>query len=349
MIRVIAVVPLLAIGCNARHVAAIAGETEGASDGGSGPGEVADKTSDVGRSTAGTSTSDSVATEDTSVTPCTPPSPLDDCDASADALRAPEILCYDNVAAVHFESLDPDAWRRARELGNANWVSTESSAILVLSTGVLPSAGSVGEINLEPGAGELSPTDNENPNSVALPAGVDAESLGAAFGGQADDLLWFTFDATVPSGVHGYAIRVGFLSAAYPEELDTDISDLFVWWHESKAYVGNLATWQGRPATVAGLGDRMHEFAGDHPMLLRTGIDGTTGERCELEGENVDCPIGATTGWMNLRGPADPGETIHVIAALVDQGSLDRDTLVTLDGFAWICDGCTPGETCGLQ
>ena len=348
MTRVAAVVPLLALGCNASYVAAVAEETEGASGGGSSASSGNVTSSNDPTTLDGTAAS-SGDTEDTTAEPCDPPSPLEDCDASADALRAPEILCYDDVAAVNFESLDPNAWRRARELGNANWVSTESEAILVLSTGTLPAPGMVGEINVEPGAGELSPTDNENPNGVALPEDVDGELLGPAFGGQADDLLWFTFDATVPPGVRGYTMRVGFLSAAYPEDLGADVSDLFVWWHESEAFVGNLATWQGRPANVAGLGDRMHAFAGEHPMLLRTGIDGTTGELCEIEGETVNCPIGATTGWMNLRGPAEPGETIHIVAALLDQGSLERDTLVTLDGFEWVCDGCTPGDTCGLQ
>lgn len=349
MTRAAAVVPLLALGCNASYVAAIAEETEGATGGGSVMSASTDVTSGEDSTTVDPSEPDSVGTADTTVEPCDPPNPLEDCDASADALRAPEILCYDDVAAVNFESLDPDAWRRARELGNANWVSMESEAILVLSTGALPDTGKVGEVNVEPGAGEFSPTDNENPDGVALPDSVDAELLGPAFGGQADDLLWFTFDATVPPGVRGYTIRVGFLSAAYPEDLDVDVGDLFVWWHESEAFIGNLATWQGRPATVSGLGDRMHEFAGDHPMLLRTGMDGTTGELCEVEGENVNCPVGATTGWMELRGPAEAGETIHIVAALLDQGALDRDTLVTLDGFEWICGGCTPGETCGLQ
>lgn len=350
MNRAAAVVPLLALGCNASYVAAIADETEGASGSGS---EASVSGSSQGASSGGPETSASTGHDTAGSTdqPCMPPSPLNDCDASADALRAPEILCYDDIAAVNFESLDPDAWRRARELGNANWVSTESEAILVLSTGTLPTPGKVGEVNVEPGAGESTPTDNENPDGVGLPDSIDpgADTLATAFGGQADDLLWFTFDATVPPGVRGYTLRVGFLSAAYPEDLDADVSDLFVWWHESDAFVGNLATWQGRPATVSGLGARMHEFAGDHPLLLRTGMDGTTGELCDIEGESVNCPIGASTGWMTLRGPAEPGETIHIVAALLDQGALDRDTLVTLDGFRWVCDSCSVGETCGLQ
>ncbi|MCR9163841.1 MAG: hypothetical protein ACE37F_01135 [Nannocystaceae bacterium] len=349
MMRAAALVLLLALGCNATHIAAIAEESQGGSGGGSVTGEPFEPSTSSEGSTSVDTTATSTEPDETTAEPCVVPSPLENCDAAADALRAPEILCYDDVAAVDFASTDSDAWRRARELGNAHWVSTESEAVLVLSTGTLPSPGRVGEVNVEPGSGELSPTDNANPDGVGLPADIDPQSLGSAFSGQADDLLWFRFDATAPPGARGYTIRVGFLSAAYPEDLQADVSDLFVWWHESEAFVGNLATWQGRPASVAGLGPRLHAFRGEHPMLLRTGIDGTTGAPCEIEGESVDCPIGAASGWMNLRGPAEPGEAVHVVAALFDQGPQNRDTLVVLDGFRWECEGCSVGISCGLD
>ena len=303
MTRAAVIAPLLALGCNASFVAAIAPET----DGGTGSGSVASsgtsaQTSDASSSASSSSSANGSESDSSSGAPseCTPPDPLADCDAAADPLRAPEILCYDGVAAARFESLDPAAWRRAHEFGNANWVSTESDAILVLTTGTLPSPGLVDEVYLEPGAAELAPADNGNPDGAALPGRIDpaADSVAPALGGSADDLVWLSFDATVPEGVHGYAIRVGFLSAAYPEDLAEDVSDLFVWWHESESYVGNLALLNGAPANVAGLGPRMHAFSGEHPMLLRTGMDGTSGELCELEGQSVPCPFGAATGWM---------------------------------------------------
>lgn len=239
----------------------------------------------------------------------------------------------------------------------------------MLSTGVLPEPGEVGEVHVTASAAKNAAADNGNPNGVSsLPAGivsapgspsgtpyVDCDGTGdcsgtlhRAFGGAAEDLIWLSLDATVPPGVLGYTVRVGFLSAEYPETLATQDSDLFVWWHESADYVGNLATWDGAAANVAGLGARMHEFSGEHPMLLRTGMDGTTGV-CEIEGVDMPCPLGASTGWMELRGPARPGETLHLVAALFDQGSLERDTVVLLDEFVWSCEGCVPGESCGLR
>ena len=356
----VVVLAALTSGCTASYVAAIAPEGEANSASGSGSGEPTDS-----------DTNDTLGSSDSSGEGgCELPQPLPGCDGAADPLRAPEIACYDGIAAARFESLEPSAWRRAREFGNATWVAAESEAVLVLSTGVLPEAGLVGEVNVEDSAGEFASVNNENPDGVSsLPAGivatpgsasgtpyVDCDGVGdcsgtlqSAFDGTADDLVWFTFDATVPAGVGGYNVSVGFLSAEYPEAIGSDATDLFVWWHESQDYVGNLATWQGDAATVTGLAPRMHEFSGGHPMLLRTGMDGWTGAPCEANGQGADCPVGSATGWMQLRGPAVPGETIHLVAALFDQGPLDRDTVVVLDGFEWTCDACVPGESCGLQ
>lgn len=353
--RTAVVLAALASGCTANYVAAIGSQSEGGS----------------GSATSGSPEStDSGTTEvgSSGVADCSRPAPLPGCDEAADPLRAPEIACYDGIAAARFVSDAPNAWRRAREFGNANWVSEESEAILVLSTGALPDAGVVGEVNMAPGAAELASVDNDNPDAVSsLPAGItptfgsdsgtpytDCDGVGDcsgtlanAFVGSADDLVWFTFDATVPADVRGYTVRVGFLSAEYPEAIGANATDLFVWWHENQDYVGNLATWRGEAANVTGLAPRMDAFTGGHPMLLRTGMDGMT--TCDAGGTVADCPVGAATAWMQLRGPAVPGETIHIAAALFDQGTLDRDTIVVLDGFQWSCESCVPGESCGLS
>lgn len=361
----LAVLAALASGCTTSYVAAIAPQTETDANTGSGS-----ASSGPAESTDAEATGTSEGTGSSGDSGCAPPQPQPGCDRAADPLRAPEFSCYEDIAAARFESEAPNAWRRARELGNANWVSEESEAVLVLSTGVLPDVGLVGEVNVAAGAAQNASADNENPDAVSsLPAGivpspgaesdapyVDCDGLGdcsgtlaSAFGGSANDFIWLTFDATVPPDVHGYTVRVGFLSAEYPEAIGSENTDLFVWWHESEDYVGNLATWQDGAANVTGLASRMHEFAGEHPMLLRTGMAGRTGTLCDVAGQSVNCPIGAATGWMELRGPAVPGETVHLVAALFDQGPLDRDTIVVLDGFEWSCESCVPGESCGLR
>lgn len=363
----LAVLAALASGCTTSYVAAIARQTDTDGNSGSGSGLAS---SGLLESTDAEATGTLGGSDSSGGSACAPPPPQPGCDGAADPLRAPEFSCYEDIAAARFESEAPNAWRRARELGNANWVSEESEAVLVLSTGVLPDAGVVGEVNVAPSAAETASVDNENPDAVSsLPAGivptlgsesgtpyVDCDGIGDcsgtlanAFAGAADDLIWLTFDATVPPGVRSYTLRVGFLSAEYPEAIGSETTDLFVWWHESQDYVGNLATWQGRAADVTGLAPLMHEFAGDHPMLLRTGMEGRTGTLCDVAGQSVNCPVGAATGWMELRGPATPGETIHLVAALFDQGPLDRDTIVVLDGFQWSCESCVPGESCGLR
>ncbi len=307
---------LILCGCTSTHVAA-----------------VADEASDTT-----TSQDDGSTTEGA----CAPPVHLEDCDAAADPLRAPEFACYDGVSRASFESLDTNAWRRTREFGNAFWVSQNTETVLALSTGRLPAAGDAGEVALSPGAAEDAPADNDNPDDASLPdpIGLDIE---------ADDLIWLRFDADVPPGVRGYTARVGLLSTEYPEGIGED-GDRLVWWSQSTRFTGDLATWNGVPATTTGLATRMHEFRGGHPMLARTGFDGTTGQPCTIDGTRLpDCPVGASTGWMELRGPAAPGERLRIAVALFDAGTLDRDTVVLLDAFTWTCEGCEPGVDCGLQ
>ncbi len=346
---------LATTGCVPSHVAAVA------LDGDDGVATLAD---DDGDDDGGDDGSDGVMS-------CELPALLPGCDEAADPLRAPEIACVVGISAAEFRSDDPDAWRRAHEFGNAFWVAESSSAVLVLSTGRLAQPNTAQQVTAEVGAAQLASVDNDNPDGVPLPdpivpspgAGggpfVDcdgaadcSETLATAFGGegQAHDLVWFRFDAQVPDGVFGYDVRVAVLTAEYPERIGDSVSDLFVWWTSSEAFTGNLATLDGQPANVAGLAPLLGDNTFDHPMLLRTGFDGGTGEPCSVGGSMVaDCPLGAATGWMQLRGPAVPGERLRIVAALVDQGDALLDTVVLLDQWQWRCDGCVPGDSCGLS
>ena len=237
-------------------------------------------------------------------------------------MRAAELTCSTDVSGGVFESADGDAWRRAHEFANAFWVSETSTAVLVLSTGRLPAATPSGQVALEPGAGQSSSVDNDNPDGVALPAPIepmvgsaspyaDCDGTGdcshtlAPAWDAAHDLVWLRIEADVPPGVRGYTARVAFFTAEYPERIGAAVSDMFVWWTDSAAFTGNLATWQGAAATVTGLADVLSLHTAADPSLPRTGFDGTTGEPCTQRRADVRCVSGGRDNGLD--DPARPG------------------------------------------
>jgi len=302
---------------------------------------------------------------------CELPEQTPACDESADPLRALEIGCVDGVSSAEFHSDDDAAWRRTHEFGNAFWVAESSTAVLALSTGRLAELNGALQVTAEVGAAQFASVDNDNPNETSLPDPINpasgsagspfvncdgtgdcSETLPAALDatGLANDLIWFRFEAEVPEGVFGYQVRVAVLTAEYPERVADPVSDMFVWWAGGETFTGNVATLGGEPANVAGLSDLLRNHALGDQMLVRTGFDGGTGSPCSIEGSMAaDCPVGATTGWMQLTGSVVPGERLSIAAALVDQGDALLDTVVLLDQWQWRCEGCEPGSSCGLS
>ncbi len=300
------------------------------------------------------------------------PSPLSPCTVGQDPLRAMGVACFEGVSNTSFTSPDPDAWRTPHEFGNSYWVSSDNEAILAISTGRLSAPTPSGLVTLDPGVAHPGSA-NDNPDGVDAPPPIDIApgSNGGAGGspfvdcdgagdcsdtlqsawtaGAAHDLAWLSFDASVPANASGYAVRVALLTAEYPERVGAANSDTFVWWAASESYTGNLATLDTAPFNVAAIVPYI-TYGGDHPAMLRTGMDGFLTDAC-TDGSNTydPCPTGAATSWLELRGPAVPGETVSIVAALFDQVDDLLDTTVLLDAWQWRCDGCTPGIDCGLH
>ncbi|MEM9462467.1 MAG: hypothetical protein AAGF11_50430 [Myxococcota bacterium] len=376
--RVALIGVLLCAGCRQTYVAGIlqAGSGSAGSAGSTATGEGSMGTGEGSTATDGGSCSTTMCADDsTGASECLPPSPIPDCDVDDDPLRALGVACYEGVSAVlaeTFTSPDPDAWRATREFGNAFWVSADSEAVLAITTGRLPVPGIAGELELEPSVGQPGVA-NDNPDGADPPPPISvtpgsnngaggspflgcdgvgdcSDTLKSAWAsGAADDLVWFAFDVQVPERVTGYSAQVVLMTAEFPERVEDPASDTFVWWVSSESYTGNLATLGADPVTMTTLAPHV-TFVGEHPALLRTGMDGVLLESCTLGKEVYDqCPVGATTDWLSLAGPAVPGETMSVVVAVFDQGDDQLDTTVLLDGWQWQCEGCMPGVDCGLQ
>jgi hypothetical protein len=333
-----------------------------------------------------TSTGPAATTADESTTAipfCGAPTGHLVCDDGPDPFRAIGLGCpgteFESTALVSSAMTSPDetAWRLTRELGNAFWSPHEGASLLALTTGTLPLPDVSGRIELPPGQTDAADGNNGNPDDGALPEPIvtapgsndgaggtpysSCDGVGdcsdtlptlLATGGRPFDRVSLSFEVAVPEGAHGWRVDLAWLSAEFPVRVDAPANDALVWWVQSEAWVGNIATLGGAPMTVTGLRPQIveNEFVGEAPALLDTGMGGTTGQACEYPWAAWDaCPRGGASGWLTLDGPANPGEVLGLTAVLFDQGDTQLDTIVLVDDWRWHCPGCTPGEDCGLS
>lgn len=365
----VALVGVLCAGCRQIHVAGIIEAGSGAAGSTTGLIVIVEGSTATDEGSCSTTL---CADDSTGAAECSLPMPIPDCDVGDDPLQALGVACYEGVTAEAFTSPDPDAWRTTREFGNAFWSSLDSEAVLAITTGRLPIPGIAGELVLDPGLAQPGVA-NDNPDGADAPSPIDvtpgsndgaggspfvdcdgmgdcSDTLQGAWApGSANDLVWFAFDVRVPEHARGYVAQVAVLTADFPERAEEPASDTLVWWVASESYTGNLATLGVDPVTTATLAPHL-AFEGEHPALLRTGMDGVLPDACTVGTDVYDpCPVGAATDWLSLAGPAVPGETMSVVVAVFDQSDDQLDTTVLLDGWQWQCEGCTPGVDCGLR
>lgn len=357
---------LLASGCRQTFVSGIERDSDAGGD--------ASSSATTGGSS---STTTSATTNDTSFPNCEAPTGHTVCDSDGDPLQVIGLNCpgtpADSTPAGGFElrSDADDAHRVAREFGNLTFTATEGSRMLVLGTGSVPMPDGSGRIALGPGQTNAADGNNANPDAATLPAPISpvsgsdgvpysgcdgvgdcSESLPVPWnaGGPANDLVWLTFDVEVPPGTFGYAVDVAFFSAEIPRAVDGP-TDLLVWWQQSSSFTGNLATLGGQALSASSVLSQLGDVAlvGANPSLQGTGFESVENLECTFGGRTYQpCPFGGGTGWMTLRGPATPAETLTTTVALFDLASDDLDTVVLLDNWRWECGGCEPGNTCGL-
>lgn len=386
--RALVLLVALGSGCYVDHVAGerVSTESTGATASGpitlsaSGSTAAADSTAGTAAGTTGTGASEGSTTAPVI---CDAPTGHVVCDDGPDPLRAIGLDCPGNefestpLVSRSFDSPDETAWRLTRELGNAFWSPREGTSLLALTTGTLPLPDPSGRIALPLGQTDAADGNNGNPDDGALPPpvvtapGSNAGAGGTPFegcddvgdcsdtlptllasGGPPFDRVSFSFEVAVPEGAHGWRVDLAWLSAEFPARVGAPANDALVWWVQSEAWVGNIATLDGAPMTATGLRPAVVEadFVGEAPALLDTGMGGTTARPCEYPWAAWDaCPRGGASGWLTLDGPANPGEVLGLTAVLFDQGDTRLDTIVLVDDWRWHCPGCTPGRDCGLS
>lgn len=303
------------------------------------------------------------------------------CDDSLDVFHTIGLNCpsegddHTPIQAPVLASLDDRAWVSASTYGNGTFAAREGTRLLVMTNGWLPELDAEGRIDVPFGQTRLTDNqgDNGNPDNQTLPLpirtisgsnrepfldcdghGDCSETLPDTFD-RANDLMFIGFDVVVPNGTFGYQVDLAWFSSEFPLRVGAPDNDLFVWWQSSDAFTGNVATFDGAPMSATGLQPYISDpstdaATGNVAALQDTGFEGSVSGQCEYPwGTFPDCPNGASTGWMTLEAPVQPGETIRIVFALFDQGDADLDTTVLIDNFRWSCGGCEPGSTCGLR
>lgn len=147
--------------------------------------------------------------------------------------------------------------------------------------------------------------------------------------GDPNDLLFGSFEVTVPAGVDGFLFDAAFFSSEYPEYVGQKFNDMFIGWSTSEAYTGNVTFFAGQPFTVTSLAPAIENagYVGDAPELAGTGFTGH-----------------GTTGWVTVQAPVIPGETFTFAFAIMDMGDSSKATVTLLDHWRWDCKGCVPIE-----
>jgi hypothetical protein len=325
---------------------------------------------------------------------CAAPAQYIDCDGvpgnlTTNPFQAIGINCGDDpsttvvAANAVMNSNNDDAWRIVTGFGTATgphyegrlwaandsaWLSPNdeeipantSSAILILSTGVVNTPNAEGVVTHASGSQSWN-DGNGNESGGGLPAPLSAlRGSNNGMGGtpfmncdlvndcsdslyehwyingwnSPNDKLWMQMELTVPAGTEGYLFDFAYFSSEYPFYYNTVFNDLFIAWSTSETYTGNITFVNDAPLTITSLEDAgAFQYKSDSPALAGTGFEGHAG-----------------TGWFVARGSAAPYETFQLTFFVSDMADTALATKVLLDNFRWECAGCIPSEvdSCGL-
>jgi hypothetical protein len=361
------------------------GDTQGDGDG--------DTQGDGDGDTQGDGDGDTQGT--TSNSNCQAPSEYIDCDGvpgnlTNNPFNALGINCGDDPATTviaqnaTMNSDNDNAWRVATTFGNAAgdnydnklwaanddvWINPDmeevppntSTAILILSTGVVAAANNQGVV-VEQKGNQDNNGDNGNKDDGGLPSPLSAEygsnngNGGTPFmncdgvndcsdslydhwigNGWDDpnDKLWMQMNLTVPVETEGFIFDFAYFSSEFPMWYNTEFNDLFIAWSTSETYTGNITFVNDAPLTITSLEDAgAFQYKANAPQLSGTGFEGHAG-----------------TGWFVARGSVAPEETFQLTFFIADMTDNILATAVLLDNFRWECAGCIPNEvdSCGIQ
>jgi hypothetical protein len=141
---------------------------------------------------------------------------------------------------------------------------------------------------------------------------------------------------TVPPGMTCLSFDFRFLSAEYPEYIDSDYNDAFI----AELTPGDgPSTWTTSGAAIQGLGNNFAFDANGLPVTIKS-----TGPRSMSPAEAEGTPYGGATAPLRAQTPVVPG-TVHTLyLSIFDQSDGILDTAVFIRNLAF---SARTGAACG--
>jgi hypothetical protein len=175
----------------------------------------------------------------------------------------------------------------------------------------------------------------------------------------ANDPVMLKLRVRVPTNAQSFSAMMFFFSAEYPEWVCTSYNDLFVTLVDSSDNGNpadkNIAIYTDNNNNDWPVGVNIVKAA---PGLFtectsyNQGSCGSTGNynQCmatqDFVGTGFDtgaCDVGGGTGWLQMAGNVEPGETMEIRFAIWDTADHIYDSLVILDDWQWSVQGSQPG------
>ena len=135
--------------------------------------------------------------------------------------------------------------------------------------------------------------------------------------GESGDRTTFTVQLHVPSTANSMMFDFYFLSAEYPEYVNSDYNDKFEANISGTAYSGNAAT------------DSLGNQVDVNSAFF------TVTQSADLQGTMFDGGLGGGTGWLTMIVPVNPNDTVTVSFTIYDVADGIYDSMVLLDNFEW--------------
>ena len=157
----------------------------------------------------------------------------------------------------------------------------------------------------------------------------------------ANDISELKLEILVPTNARSFSFDFLFVTAEYPEFLDTKFNDTFWVQLNSKKFKGNISF--DKNGTPIRLNNAFFDICNADPGKPKT-AQFCTQPAAVLEGTgyNKEClgpfdsrAIGGSSGWLSTTAPVEPGEKITLTFSIFDKGDSVLDSTVLIDNFRW--------------
>lgn len=243
--------------------------------------------------------------------------------APADYAHAME-LCEPFLESATLTSPDPSARQVAKDWGI--FLPRAGARFAAFSTGIAAAVGHTAP-KFIPGETPQLGTDFKK-TGAPYPGTPGAQSCPGYLADPTTvvDLTTLTLQLVVPNNAHSFSLDLDFLTADAPEWPCNAFDDQALVLLKSSTFDGNLL--------VDGSGHRMSI---NHALVVLDTPGALAGTGFDELDTNSN-PKGAATGWVTLRAPVKPKETITLTIALFDSKDGLYDSQLLLDAFRWSVD-----------